>query len=122
MGRRAAGATVAGGTRGRARGGRVARRRRVWRGSAGRAWAVLPVALALVAAAGHGVGAARQEAPRPAAAVRVAPGDTLWGLAARHAPPGTDPRVWIFRTERLNGLAGAELRPGEVLRLPAGSR
>lgn len=75
-----------------------------------------------IAAAGRAAGAARTGAAVPApVSVRVLPGNTLWGIAAEHAPPGIDPRVWIFRTEALNGLSGAGLMPGEVLRLPPGS-
>jgi nucleoid-associated protein YgaU len=80
------------------------------------------VVILAVAAAGRAAGAARTGGAIPApVSVRVMPGDTLWGIAVEHAPAGIDPRVWIFRTEALNGLPGAALMPGEVLRLPPGS-
>ncbi len=91
---------------------------RVW----GRVALVLLVPVAVLVMARAAAGAT---ASRPAAVVetvRVAPGDTLWSIALRHAPAGTDPRPWIFRTAALNGLHDAQLMPGEVLRLPAGSR
>lgn len=42
---------------------------------------------------------------------RVSRGDTLWGIARRY---GTS----VAAIQRLNGLAGATIRPGQVLRLP----
>lgn len=49
--------------------------------------------------------------------VTVYSGDTLWGLAQRHATG--DPRDWIVDVMRLNGLQSADLRPGQQLALPA---
>lgn len=48
----------------------------------------------------------------------VAPGDTLWSLAGRYAPEA-DPRGFVFEVQRLNGLEGVVLLPGERLLLPA---
>jgi nucleoid-associated protein YgaU len=56
--------------------------------------------------------------PVPYRSVVVRPGDTLWALADRYGPPTVDPRVWIDRVERANGLRGALLRPGQVLVIP----
>jgi hypothetical protein len=47
---------------------------------------------------------------------RVRPGDTLWSIAAEHYRG--DPRQAVWRLRRENDLGGAELRPGQVLRLP----
>jgi nucleoid-associated protein YgaU len=47
---------------------------------------------------------------------RVRPGDTLWSIAAAHYRGDPRPAVWRLRRE--NDLGGAELRPGQVLRLP----
>ncbi len=47
----------------------------------------------------------------------VAAGDSLWAIASRLAPD-SDPRALVFEIRRLNGLAGADLRVGQVLRLP----
>jgi nucleoid-associated protein YgaU len=47
---------------------------------------------------------------------RVRPGDTLWSIAAAYYRG--DPRQAVWRLRRENDLGGAELRPGQVLRLP----
>ena len=47
---------------------------------------------------------------------RVRPGDTLWSIAAAHYRG--DPRQAVWRLRHENDLGGAELRPGQVLRLP----
>lgn len=53
--------------------------------------------------------------------VVVEPGDTLWSLAARHGPPGQDPRDLVEELARLNGLGPSHrLKPGQALRLPGG--
>jgi nucleoid-associated protein YgaU len=66
---------------------------------------------------------ARSSAPRaadPAGAgprtVTVAPGDTLWSIASRVAPD-QDPRAEVAALQQRNHLAGAELTPGQVLRI-----
>jgi len=70
-------------------------------------------------AAGLADATAHAAAPRDSGReVVVQQGQGLWALAARYAPPGSDPRVWIFNVEALNGLAGAQVAAGEVLRLP----
>lgn len=46
----------------------------------------------------------------------VHPGDTLWSVAEQLAPR-SDPRVVVDQLAELNG--GADLRVGQVLRLPA---
>lgn len=82
--------------------------------------AVLAVALVGFAwlSAPSGAGAARV----PAVAgdtVAVAPGDSLWSIATRVAP-NTDPRDEVAVLQRLNHLddaAGAQLVPGQVLRV-----
>ncbi len=105
---------------------RMRTRHRWTRRAAARALLTLLLAVAAVAAVRSVASAAAPAGPgavpRPAAIVRVAPGDTLWGIALQHAPADTDPRPWIFRTARLNGLHSAVIVPGQVLRLPPGSR
>jgi nucleoid-associated protein YgaU len=56
--------------------------------------------------------------------VVVQPGDTLWDLAREHSPEGADIRRIVYEIRTLNGLAGAEIHPGQHLLLPvaAGSR
>jgi Tfp pilus assembly protein FimV len=58
--------------------------------------------------------AAPPAAPR---AVTVQSGDTLWSIATRIAPQ-RDPRAEVAALEKRNGLAGVELVPGQVLRVP----
>lgn len=48
----------------------------------------------------------------------VEQGDTLWAIAARFGPPQLDPRTYIHQIRKLNGLASANIHPGQVLRLP----
>ena len=47
---------------------------------------------------------------------RVRPGDTLWSIAAEHYRG--DPRQGVWELRRENGLGGAALQPGQILRLP----
>jgi Na+-transporting methylmalonyl-CoA/oxaloacetate decarboxylase gamma subunit len=56
---------------------------------------------------------------RPPRAVVVAPGDTLWSIAAK-ASPQEDPRVVVDRIAEVNHLDGATLRPGQRLLVPTG--
>jgi LysM repeat protein len=55
--------------------------------------------------------------PAPAPVHVVEPGETLWGIAAALAPQA-DTRLIVARLAELNGLASAEVRPGQVLLLP----
>ena len=48
--------------------------------------------------------------------VVVAPGDTLWGIAAEHY--GGDPRARVDQIIRVNHLASPTLVPGQTLRIP----
>lgn len=57
--------------------------------------------------------------PRPVEVV-VAPGDTLWALAARHAPD-RDPRDFVAEVYRINDLPESGLvLVGQRLQLPVG--
>ena len=77
---------------------------------------VLALGAAMVWLAAHSAPAAVAPRSGPApASVTVAPGDTLWSIAARVAP-GTDPRAEVDTLQRLNHLAGPALVPGQVLR------
>jgi hypothetical protein len=64
----------------------------------------------------------RVVAEEPAVLVEyvVAPGDTLWEIAARVAPAGEDVRDTVARVLEVNGLGGASIAPGQRLLLPAG--
>jgi len=93
-------------------------RRRVRRGRAALVAAALS---AVVAVCGAGAAAGSSAAPPdPGATTRVvvAPGDTLWTLAARHAPEGTDPQAWAVRVVADNGVDAGALVPGSVLNVP----
>ena len=52
----------------------------------------------------------------------MARGDTLWGIAQRHAPPSVDMRQAVAEVATLNGLSGATIRPGQPLLLPEWQR
>lgn len=93
---------------------RAARRRAMRRRRATVGVAVIAVALASLSAVGRGDGATA--APTPAS-VKVQAGDTLWGLAARHAPAEADIRAYVRAVIELNDLEGP-LHPGMRLRVP----
>jgi hypothetical protein len=52
--------------------------------------------------------------------VVVSPGDTLWGLAVKHAAVGADPRDVIAQMRMVNELQAADIKPGMVLLIPVG--
>ena len=52
-------------------------------------------------------------------AYTVAPGETLWSIAASVAAPTEDVRDVIAELEDLNGLTGAGLQAGQQLLVPA---
>lgn len=75
---------------------------------------VVLLALLLVA-----LGAARPTSgAAPETRYVVKAGDTLWEIAESHY--AGDPREAVWRIEQRNGLAGAEIVPGQVLVLPRG--
>lgn len=84
------------------------------------------VALGLIAAALLGLGSARLAAQTAVAGDRpvsyqtmtVAPGDTLWTIAARRYPDA-DVRQKVFEIERLNGMAGPTIDAGQQLKVPS---
>ncbi len=62
----------------------------------------------------------------PARTVTVAPGDTLWAIAARHLPPGADDTSvaaawpgWYAANTATIGRDPGLIRPGQVLTVPA---
>jgi nucleoid-associated protein YgaU len=48
----------------------------------------------------------------------VVGGDTLWDIAAEHTAPGEDVRRVVYEIQRLNGLDGSVILPGQVLQVP----
>lgn len=62
--------------------------------------------------------AVQGSAPTGYEVVGVAPGDTLWDLAARRYP-NADVREKVDEIERANGLDGAVIHPGEMLKVPS---
>lgn len=55
--------------------------------------------------------------PVATTSITVAPGDTLWSIAARRYP-NADPRQKVFEIEQLNGLPGPAIDAGQRLRVP----
>lgn len=58
-------------------------------------------------------------AEQPPAYRTVAPGDTLWSIAAEHYPPSEDPRVAVEVIKKANGLGEYRIHPGQHLELPS---
>jgi LysM repeat protein len=50
--------------------------------------------------------------------ITVAPGDTLWSIAAAHGQPNGDIQETIDRITEANHLAIATIQPGEHLQIP----
>jgi hypothetical protein len=75
--------------------------------------------LLLVLTVGFGFGArsAATDTPEATQVITVAPGDTLWGIAAEIAPGDT--RAMVSHIEQLNGMDSAGLQVGQQLVVPA---
>ena len=73
---------------------------------------VLVAAVLLVATGGLAYGSG----PTPADTVVVAPGDTVWSIAAAHYRG--DPRAHIDAILQANRLSSPLLTPGQALQLP----
>jgi len=89
----------------------------------GRGRAVVVTLAVLLGLAGV-LGSQAANAGAPAAAVpvvthTVAEGETLWAIASGLAAPGEDVRDVVAELVDLNGLAGAQLRAGQQILLPA---
>lgn len=64
-------------------------------------------------------GAAEAEGPPPSTIEYVvSAGDTLWEVAATHAPSGIDIRNLISDIKDLSGIESSTIYPGQVLRIP----
>lgn len=78
---------------------------------------LVALAFALTVAAGR-IGAAAQLEDPVAGHVVVAPGQTLWDVAATTAPHGMDPRAHLAAIRSLNGLSGGDVGAWTVVLLP----
>lgn len=47
----------------------------------------------------------------------VAQGETLWGIAAKHAPQDMDIREYIYELQKINGDNVAQLKAGQTITL-----
>lgn len=88
-----------------------------WRRRAG--VAAVPVALALGLSVLFGGTADAGPAEPVAGTATIAPGETLWDVAAATAPDGTDTRDQLGRIVELNGFDGDRVEPWTVVLLPA---
>ena len=90
------------------------------RGRLARTFVVLSLAVVLASVFGLKAGAGTTDAvgaPTSFIEVTVAPGDTLWSLAARMAD-GADVRAMVDEISTVNSLASAELQAGQKVRIP----
>ncbi|HSG78043.1 MAG TPA: LysM peptidoglycan-binding domain-containing protein [Acidimicrobiia bacterium] len=86
--------------------------------------ATVAVAFALLLITAGGAFAANGDGPAdpPAIVVEhtVVSGDTLWGIAERHAESGADIRRLVYDIQQANDLATSVIVPGQVLIVPVG--
>lgn len=75
---------------------------------------LLIVGLTLMTGGTSAATSSKKGAPK---AVVVKSGETLWGIADRFAPDGTDPRAYVDALVELNHLEGAP-QAGQRIRLP----
>ena len=90
------------------------------RGRLARTFVVLSLAVVLASLFGLKAGAGTTDAvgaPTSFIEVTVAPGDTLWSLAARMAD-GSDVRAMVDEISTVNSLESAELQAGQKVRIP----
>ena len=90
------------------------------RGRLARTFVVLSLAVVLASLFGLKAGAGTTDAvgaPTSFVEVTVAPGDTLWSLAARMAESG-DVRAMVDEISSVNSLTSAELQAGQKVRIP----
>ena len=56
--------------------------------------------------------------PASTATAVVEPGETLWDVAAEHAPAGVAPDAYVRELAELNGITNGAVDAWQVLRLP----
>ena len=79
----------------------------------------LVLALGTILLGSQGATAGGSPRAQEVVAYTVAPGETLWSIAASVAAPTEDVRDVIAELEDLNGLTGAGLQAGQQLLVPA---
>jgi nucleoid-associated protein YgaU len=72
--------------------------------------------IAFVLALAVAVSARTSDSAGPEQRYVVKRSDTLWSIATSHY--AGDPREAVWKIEQRNGLPGATITPGQVLRLP----
>ncbi len=84
--------------------------------------AVLVLALAVVLAAATAVGAVASRTTSPPATMEmivvVSPGETLWDIAGRYAPPTSDRSAWVVDVAARNDIDPAAVQPGTPILVP----
>jgi hypothetical protein len=90
----------------------------IWRRRLVAVAALVVLAFLLTVAIGR-VGAGAELADPVAGHVVVAPGETLWDVAAATAPPGVDVRQQLAELEELNGFTSSDVRAWTVVLVPA---
>lgn len=97
---------------------RPASRASAWRRRAGAVAVLVLLAFLLTVTIGR-VTAGADLADPVAGTVTVAPGETLWDVAAATAPAGVDTRDQLARIVELNGLRSTSVDAWTVVLLPA---
>lgn len=95
----------------------VPRAERRWRPLLATAAAVCIAVVALGAVIGGLAEGMAADVPSGTAVVAVAPGESLWDVAARYAPE-SDPRAVVQRIEQLNGVSADDVTAGLALTVP----
>lgn len=89
-----------------------------WRRRVGLLLVVVTMATLAVQALAQGPTAAPEVVPVSTATVVVQPGQTLWDVAAEHAPDDTSPAAYVHELAELNGITNGAVDAWQVLRLP----
>ena len=79
---------------------------------------MLVLLLGIVWGTGSSVATERPGTPEPTRVVMVAPGDTLYDIAAEATPADGDVAAMVERIQRLNALDSGMLAAGQELRVP----
>lgn len=96
------------------------RERRRWQLLLATAAAVCAFVVVFGAMLGGLANGVASDVPDRTAVVSVAPGESLWDVAAKFAPE-SDPRAVVQRIEELNGVSADAVTPGVPLTVPVGS-